>query len=253
MATFVWTAAMDTELTALMMYSPKITIVRYLMKAVAAGVVCFLGNDAMGSSSWVSIGSIGIGSWGSSVGSISIGSWGSGIGNSWGSNSDLADSVDWGVDSLADGLDRVSSGLMDNGLADGLVGPDGSMDLLGAEGGDVLEDWLGDMGGLDDRGGLVGGNWGGNVGVDGLSHGVGQGGDLGGDLGKGMGLSSRVGKVAAQSVVLNAGTVMSGGSDQVRSSSQGGGSNSGGNSHGGGSAEGDQGGEEEEGVHGGCC
>lgn len=241
------------ELTALMMYSPKITIVRYLMKAVAAGLDCCLGNDAMGSSSWVSIGSIGIGNIGGNSGGSSIGSGG----NSWlgNSNRDLADSVDWGMDSLAHGLDGVGSGLMNNWLADGLVSSDWSMDVLGAKGGDVLEHWLGNMGGLDNRGWLVGGNGGWDVGVDGLSHGVGQGGDLGGDLSKGVGLSSGVGKVASQSVVLNAGTVMSWGSDQVRSSSQGswGSNSSWGDSHSGSAAVGNQGGEEEEGVHGGCC
>lgn len=232
------------------------------MKAVAAGVVCCLGNDGRSSSSRVSIGSVGIGSsWGSGIGNIGSNSWGSSIGSggNWSSvgNSDwdLADGVDWGVDSLADSLDGVGSGLMNNGLADGLVSSDGSMDLLGAEGGDVLEHRLGDMGGLDNRSRLVGGNGGWDVGVDGLSHGVGQGGDLGGDLSEGVGLSSGVGKVAAQSVVLNAGAVMSRSSDQVRGSSQGSWSSnsSGGDSHGGSAAVGDQGGEEEEGVHGGCC
>merc|ERR1719328_107382 len=125
--------------------------------------------------------------------------------NSWGgmdsSNWDLANSVDWGVDSLADGLDGVSSGLMNDWLADGLVGSDWSMDGLGSVGGDVLEDWLGNV--------VGGGNGGRDVGVGGLCHGVGQGGDLGGDLGEGMGLSGGVGKVSSKSVVLDAGRVMS--------------------------------------------
>merc|ERR1719328_184605 len=173
--------------------------------------------------------------------------------NSWGgmdsSNWDLANGVDWGVDSLADGLDGVSSGLMNDWLADGLVGSDWSMDGLGSVGGDVLEDGLGNVVGLDNGGWLVGGNGGGDVGVGGLSHGVGQGGDLGGDLGEGMGLSGGVGKVSSKSVVLDAGRVMSWSSHQVGSSGQ----SSWSNSNCGCSAEGDQGGDEEEGVHGGCC
>jgi len=145
---------------------------------------------------------------------------------------------------------------MNNRLADGLVGSDWSGDLLGAEGWDLLEDGLGNMGGLDNWGWLVGGNGGGDVGVGGLSHGVGQGGDLGGDLSKGMGLSSGVGKVSSKSVVLNAGTVMSWSSDQVWSSSKWSWSSSQSSwshSNGGSPAEGDQRGEKQEGVHVGCC
>jgi len=148
----------------------------------------------------------------------------------------------------------VGSGLVNNGLADGLVSGHGSVDVLGAEGWDVLEHWLSNVSGLDNRGWLVGGDGGGDVGVGGLSHGVGQGGDLGGDLGEGMGLSSGVGEVTTESVVLDAGAVMSWSSHQVGSSGQSWSSNSSwSNSNGGCSAEGDQGGEEEEGVHGGCC
>jgi len=148
----------------------------------------------------------------------------------------------------------VGSGLVNNGLADGLVSGHGSVDVLGAEGWDVLEHWLSNVSGLDNRGWLVGGDGGGDVGVGGLSHGVGQGGDLGGDLGEGMGLSSGVGEVTTESVVLDAGAVMSWSSHQVGSSGQSWGSNSSwSNSNCGCSAEGDQGGEEEEGVHGGCC
>ena len=71
-------------------------------------------------------------------------------------NGDLLDGVDGGVDSLADGLDGVGPGLVHDGLADGLVGPHWAVDLLGAEGWDVLEDGLGDVVSLDDGGGLVG-------------------------------------------------------------------------------------------------
>jgi len=176
---------------------------------------------------------------------------GSGVGDSDG---DLSDLMDWGVDSLADGLHGVGPGLVSDGLGDGLVSPHWSVDLLGAEGWDVLEDGLGDVVGLDDGGGLVGVNWGGDVGVSGLSHGVGQGGDLGSDLSEGVSLSGGVGKVAAQPVVLDGGRVMSWSSDQVRSSGEGssGSHSSGGHGHCGCAAEGDQSGEKQEGVHGGC-
>merc|ERR1719309_1935168 len=87
----------------------------------------------------------------------------------------------------------------------------------------------------------------GDVGVGGLSHGGGQGGDLGGHRGKGVSLSSGVGEVSSQSVVLDGGAVMSGGPYQggysmalechlLRSSQAG--------SH--------QGREVQEGVHGSC-
>lgn len=137
---------------------------------------------------------------------------GSDVGSDGGSDSvvrdsdwDLLDSVDWGVDGLADSLDGVGPGLVHDGLADGLVGPHWAMDLLGAEGWDVLEDRLGNVVSLDDRGGLVGVDGGGDVGVGGLGHGVSQGGDLGHDLGEGVSLSGGVGKVTTQSVVLDGG------------------------------------------------
>merc|ERR1711878_137236 len=53
--------------------------------------------------------------------------------------------VDGGGVSLSDLLVGVGAGLVHKGLVDGLVGPDGSVDLLGAEGGDVLEDGLGNV------------------------------------------------------------------------------------------------------------
>jgi len=163
---------------------------------------------------------------------------------------DLLDSVDWSVDSLADGLDSVSSGLVSDGLGDGLVGPHWAGDLLGAEGWDVLEDWLSDVVGLDDGGGLVGGDGSWDVGVSGLGYGVGQGGDLRSHLSEGVSLSGGVGKVSTQSVVLNGGGVMSRGPHQVRGSSQGG--SSGGHGHSSCAAKSDQSGEKQEGVHGGC-
>jgi len=111
--------------------------------------------------------------------------------------------VDGGGESLADGLLGVSAGLVDKGLVDGLVSPDGARDLLGSESGDVLEDWLSNVGCLDNGSGLEGGDGCGDVGVGGLSHGVSQGGDLGNDLSKGMGLGCGVGEVSPESVVLN--------------------------------------------------
>jgi len=170
------------------------------------------------------------------------------------SHGDLSDLVDWGVHSLAHGLHGVGPGLVSDGLGDGLVSSHWSVDLLGAVSWDVLEDGLSDVVGLDDGGGLVGGNWGGDVGVGGLSHGVGQGGDLGSDLSEGVSLSSGVGKVATQPVVLDGSRVMSRSSDQVRGSSQGSGGSHSSGGHGNCSraAESDQSGEKQEGVHGGC-
>merc|ERR1712183_1231304 len=145
-----------------------------------------------------------------SNGSCSI----AGSGN-WGSNWDMGDSVDWGSNSLGNGLDSVGAGLVDNWLVDSLVSTDRSGDVLGSVGGDVLEDGLGNVVGLDNGGRLVGGNGGGDVGVGGLSNRVGQGGDLGDDLSKSMSLSGGVGKVSSQSVVLNGSRVMSWGTHKV--------------------------------------
>ena len=138
----------------------------------------------------------------------------------------------------------MGSGLVNNGLADGLVSGHGSMDVLGAEGWDVLEHWLSNVSGLDNRGWLVGGDGGGDVGVGGLGHGVGQARDLRHHLGEGVGLGRGVGEVAAQPVVLDGGRVVGGGAHQVGRGGHGGG----GHGHGGGPGEGDQGGEEEEGL-----
>jgi len=191
----------------------------------------------------------------SSNGSSSVSSSGNG-GSDMSSNWDMGDSVDWGGNSLGHSLDSVGAGLVDNWLVDSLVGADRSSDVLGSVGGDVLEDGLGYVVGLDNGGRLVGGNGGGDVGVGGLSNRVGQGGDLGNNLSESMSLSGGVGKVSSKSVVLNAGTVMSWGSDEVRGSSQRSSvdsCNSWSNSHGGGSAESNEGREEQEGVHVGCC
>merc|ERR1740131_376887 len=125
----------------------------------------------------------------------------------------LDNSVEGSVDGGGNLLDGVGAGLMNNGLADGLVGTDRSGDHLASEGGDVLEDRLSNMGGLDNGSWLVGSNGGEDVGVGSLSDGVGQGGDLGDDLSESMSLSGRVGKVATQPVVLDGGRVMGGGPD----------------------------------------
>merc|ERR1719422_1095556 len=76
----------------------------------------------------------------------------------------MGDSVDRGGNSLGNSLDCVGAGLVDNGLVDSLVGADWSSDVLGSVGGDVLEDGLGNVVGLDNGGRLVGGNGGGDVG-----------------------------------------------------------------------------------------
>merc|ERR1719192_978773 len=148
-----------------------------------------------------------------SVSTMGNSNWGS-VGNSnWGSvgngNWNLRDSVDWCSNSLGNSLDGVGTGFVDNWLVDGLVGTDGSSDGLGSIGGDILEDGLSNVVGLDDGSGLVGGNGGGDVGVGGLSDRVGQGGDLGDDLSESMSLSGGVGKVSSQPVVLNGSRVMS--------------------------------------------
>jgi len=180
----------------------------------------------------------------SNVSGISHGGNGRGSSNSYGSSSDSSNRGDSGGDMVGDSrdmshsmfnmspfngdrvghslvegggevlrhlLDSVGAGLVDKGLADGLVSPDGSVDLLGSEGGDVLEDRLGSEVGPDNGVRLVGGNRCGDVGVGGLCHGMGQDGDLRADLSKGMGLSGGVGEVSTKPVVLYRGTVMSGG------------------------------------------
>jgi len=154
-----------------------------------------------------------------------VGNWGtsiSGMGN-WGSSSNwsscissywnLRNSMDWSMNSLGYSLDSVGACFMDNWLVDSLVSTDWSSDGLSSIGGDVLEDGLGNVMGLDNWGGLVGGNGGRDVGVSSFSNGVGQGGDLGNDLSESMSLSSGVGKVATQSVVLDGSRVMGRGTD----------------------------------------
>merc|ERR1712038_1239309 len=183
---------------------------------------------------------------GSSISSVSNG--GSSISGNW----NLSNSVDWGGNSLGHSLDSVGAGLVDNWLVDSLVGADRSSDVLGSVGGDVLEDGLGYVVGLDNGGRLVGGDGGGDVGVGGLSNRVGQGGDLGDDLSESMSLSGGVGKVSSQSVVLNGSRVMSWGTDKV------GGcvthnSSSWGHSHGASAGKNNERGEKQEGVHGGSC
>jgi len=214
-----------------------------------------LGNDSWGSSNsnWgMSISSMGKGgsNMSSGNGSSSVsssGNWGSG---NMSSNWDMGNSVDGGGNSLGDSLDGVGAGLVDNWLVDGLVSTDGSSDGLGSVGGDVLEDGLGNVVGLDNGGGLVGGNGGGDVGVGGLSHGVGQGGDLGDDLSEGMSLSGGVSEVSSKSVVLDGSRVVSWGTDKV------GGcvthnSSSWCHSDGASTGKSDERGEKQEGVHGG--
>jgi len=132
-----------------------------------------------------------VGNWGSSISSMS--NRGTSISSNW----NFSNSMDRGGNSLGNSLDCVGAGLVDNWLVDSLVGADWSSDVLGSVGGDVLEDGLGNVVGLDNGCRLVGGNGGGDVGVGGLSNRVGQGGDLGDDLSKSMSLSSGVGKVSS--------------------------------------------------------
>ena len=136
---------------------------------------------------------------GSSVsgGGMSI-SYGGSMGNSNGGSMCNSNGGSNGMDSL---LDCVSSGLMDNGLVDGLVSGSNSGDGDLSVYRHVLEDRLGNVVGSDNGGGLVGGNGGGDMGLGGLSNGVGQGGNLGDDLGISVGLSSRVGKVTSKSTI----------------------------------------------------
>jgi len=131
-----------------------------------------------------------------------------GLLNSYGMGNSL---VDWSSEVLGHLLDGVGAGLVNEGLLNGLVGPHGAMDLLGSESGDVLEDGLGSIVGVDNGVGLVGGNRGGDMGVGGLSHRVGQGGNLGADLSESMRLGSGVSKVSSKPVMLNGSTVVGGG------------------------------------------
>jgi len=181
--------------------------------------------------------SISSNSWETSITSISSSSsWDTSIsssisrGNSMGSitnmldrllnsNRDLLNSVEGSVDGGGNLLDRVGTGLMNKGLANGLVSTDGSRDHLATISGDVLEDGLSNMGGPDNGRRLVGSNGSRDVSVGSLSNRVGQGGDLGDNLSEGMSLSCGVGKVATKPVVLNGGRVMGRGPDKIRGSS----------------------------------
>merc|ERR550519_3032955 len=96
------------------------------------------------------------------------------------------------------------------------------------------------MVGPHNGGRLVGGNGSGDMSVDGLRDG-------GGDAGESMRLGGGVGKVAAQSVVLDGSRIVGGGTDQG-----GGAGHGGGHSDGAGAGESNQSGEEQELVHDGC-
>merc|ERR1719393_237404 len=188
----------------------------------------------------------------SCISTVSNSNWGGSYSRSSMGNSywDLSNSMDRGGNSLGDSLDGVSTSLVDDWLVNSLVGTDGSRDGLGSVGWDVLEDWLSNVVSLDNRGGLVGGNWGRDVSVGGLSHRVGQGGDLRDDLSKGMSFSGGVSKVSSKSVVLNGCRIMGRSTDKVGGSIA---NNSGSWSHGhsSGTGKSDERGEKQEGVHGG--
>lgn len=175
-----------------------------------------MGGSCVSSSSIASVASVasiaGVSNRGGDVGnsrSESDSVFNMGLFNSDGMGNSL---VEWSGEALGDLLDGVGAGLVNEGLLDGLVGPHGSMNLLGSESGDVLEDWLSSIVGVDDGVGLVGGNRGGDMGMGGLSHRVGQGGNLGADLSESMRLGSGVGKVSSKPVMLNGSTVVGGGS-----------------------------------------
>jgi len=213
-----------------------------------------LGNDGLVSKSWDT--SISGNSWETSISSIS---WGNSMGSITNlldrllnTNGDLLNSVEGGVDWGGNLLDSVGTGLMNKGLANGLVSTDGSRDHLATISGDVLEDGLGNMGGPDNGRRLVGSNGSRDVSVGSLSNRVGQGGDLGDNLSEGMSLSCGVGKVATKPVVLNGGRVMARGPDKIRGSSIGA-SNSRNQTLRSSTAESNQSGEKQEGIHGGGC
>jgi len=198
-----------------------------------------------------------VGNGGSSISSVgnrgsssisSMGNRGSSICSNW----NFSNSMDRGGNSLGNSLDCVGAGLVDNWLVDSLVGADWSSDVLGSVGGDVLEDGLGNVVGLDNGCRLVGGNGGGDVGVGGLSNRVGQGGDLGDDLSKSMSLSCGVGKVSSESVVLDGSRVMGWGTHKVGGCVTNN-SSSWGHSHGASTGISNERGEKQEGVHGGSC
>merc|ERR1719483_961728 len=149
-------------------------------------------------------------------------------------------------------VDRVGTGLMNKGLAYGLVSTYGSRDHLATISGDVLEDGLGNMGGPDNGRRLVGSNGSRDVSVGSLSNRVGQGGDLGDNLSEGMSLSCGVGEVATKPVVLNGGRGMARGPDKIRGSSIGA-RNSRNQTLRSSTAESNQSGEKQEGIHGGGC
>merc|ERR1712106_1079330 len=132
------------------------------------------------------------------------------------------------------------------GLANGLVSTDGSRDHLATKSRNVLEDGLGNMGGPDNGGRLVGSNGSRDVSVGSLSNRMGQGGDLGDNLSEGMSLSCGVGKVSTKPVVLNGGRVMGRGPDKIRGSSIGASNSS--NQLRGSTAKSNQSGEKQEGL-----
>jgi len=217
-----------------------------------------LGNDGLVSKSWDT--SISGNSWETSISSVSSSiSWGNSMGSITNlldrllnTNGDLLNSVEGGVDWGGNLLDSVGTGLMNKGLANGLVSTDGSRDHLATKSGDVLEDGLSNMGGPDNGRRLVGSNGSRDVSVGSLSNRVGQGGDLGDNLSEGMSLSCGVGKVATKPVVLNGGRVMARGPDKIRGSSIGA-SNSRNQTLRSSTAESNQSGEKQEGIHGGGC
>jgi len=168
-----------------------------------------------------------------------------------GNTDSVVGNSDGGGNGVLDLLDGVGPGLVHDRLVDGLVGPDGAGDGDRGVDRDVLEDGLGSVVGPHNGVRLEGGNLGGDVGVRGLGHRVGDGRDLGHNIGVRVSLSSRVGKVAAKTLVHNGGRVVGGGAHAVGNGAGDSADQSGarGDRHGAGAGESDQGGEEQEGVH----
>jgi len=181
---------------------------------ISLGCSNFAGSCCLGDGDWGSgdrgggVGSVGdrgssnvgSGDGGGSVGSVSNG--GSGDGNGGGLG--------------------VGEGLVD-GLVDVGGGSDWSDDGLLGEDGLLPEDGLGSVVGVLNGGGLDVGNGSGLMDDGGLSNGVGDGAQLGGDLGESLGGDDTVGEVSTQTVALDGGAVVLGGTDDVGGSGHGGG------------------------------
>ena len=171
-------------------------------------VVGYLGESDLGSGD----GGSGVGGLGErSSGIGGLGDGGSGIGSvsNWGSSDGNWSSLGVG-EGLVDGLADVGGGA--NGSDDGLLSEDGL----------VPEDGLSSEVSVLNGGRLDVGNRSGLVDNGGLSNGVGDGVQLGGDLGESLSGDNAVSKVSAETVALDGGAVVLGGTDDVGGSRDGG-------------------------------